>query len=161
MPDFQNYEDIYGKNVNVMKKNFFEWIAYVLLFLWQLPQNLVGLGMLLYFKLKGDLSVRVTNKYSKVYDSKYMYGGISLGTFAFIDKYYPQNSLVPLHEQGHMWDSKVMGPLYLFIVGIPSILNAAFDFTECYYDFFCEAWANKHAGLEADENCRLRLKEQK
>jgi hypothetical protein len=58
-----------------------------------------------------------------------------------------------------MWDSKVMGPLYVFIVGIPSLLNAAFDFTKCYYDFYCEAWANKHAGLGLDKNCHLYIKE--
>ena len=142
-----------------MGKNFFEWIAYVLLFIWQLPQNMVGFIMWLYFKIAGDLETIVNNKYSKVYRSKYMSGGISLGCFAFVSNYSSKKQEVVMHEQGHMWDSKVMGPLYLLIVGLPSLLNAGFGFTKCYYDFFCEAWANRHAGLYADENCILRIKE--
>jgi hypothetical protein len=115
--------------------------------------------MWLYFKLSRDVEVIVKNKYSKVYRSKYMTGGISLGCFAFVDSYYSTRKEVIMHEQGHMWDSKVMGPLYLFIVGLPSLLNAAFGFTKCYYDFFCEAWANKHAGLGVDKYCRLYIKQ--
>lgn len=88
-----------------------------------------------------------------------MSGGISLGTFAFVSDNLAKNEVYPMHEMGHMWDSKAMGPLYLFIVGIPSLLNAAFGFTKCYYDWPPEKLANKHAGLYADKNCRLRIKE--
>lgn len=48
-----------------MKKNFLEWIAYFFLFIWQFLQNLIGIGFLVYFKLRGDLETIVTNKYSK------------------------------------------------------------------------------------------------
>ena len=112
-----------------------------------------------YFKISGDVEVIVENKYSKVYRSKYMSGGISLGCFAFVSNMSARSKAVVMHEQGHMWDSKVMGPLYLFIVGLPSLLNAAFGFTKCYYDWLPEKLANKHAGLDVDENCRLRAKE--
>ena len=88
-----------------------------------------------------------------------MSGGISLGSFAFVSNNLAKKETSIRHEQGHMWDSKVFGPLYLFIVGIPSIMNAAFDFTKCYYDFYTEKWANKHAGLGLDKNCRLYIKE--
>ena len=141
-----------------MKKNFFEWIVYFILFIWQILQNLIGIGFWVYFKLRGDLEVIVNNKYSKVYRSKFMRGGISLGSFAFLSNTLSKRETTVRHEQGHMWDSKVMGPLYVFIVGIPSILNAALNFTKCYYDFYCEAWANKHAGVGLDKNCRLYIK---
>lgn len=142
-----------------MEKNFFEWFIYVLLFIWQLPQNMVGFVMWLYFKLSGDLEMIVKNKYSQVYRSKNMLGGISLGTFAFVSNNLGQNEVYVKHEIGHMWDSKLMGPLYLLIVGLPSLLNAMFGFTKCYYSFFCEAWANKHGGIYADENCMLHINE--
>ena len=142
-----------------MKKNFFEWIVYFILFIWQILQNLIGIGFWIYFKLRGDLETIVTNKYSKVYRSKYMSGGISLGSFAFVSNNLAKKETAVRHEQGHMWDSKVMGPLYFFIVGIPSILNAAFDFTECYYFWFPEVWANKHAGVGVDKNCHLYIKD--
>lgn len=144
-----------------MKKNFFEWVAYILLFIWQIPQNIVGAIMWLHFKIWGDVEPIVKNKYSRVYRSKHMSGGISLGCFAFVSNYSSKKQEVVMHEQGHMWDSKVMGPLYLLIVGLPSLLNAAFGFTKCYYDWFPEKLANKHAGLGVDENCRLYIKEDK
>lgn len=88
-----------------------------------------------------------------------MSGGISLGSFAFVSNNLAKKETAVRHEQGHMWDSKVMGPLYLFIVGIPSLLNASFGFTKCYYDFYCEAWANKHSGVGIDKLCRPYIKE--
>ena len=142
-----------------MKKHFFEWIAYFILFIWQILQNLIGIGFWVYFKLRGDVETIVRNKYSRVYRSKHMVGGISLGNFAFVSNNLAKKETAVRHEQGHMWDSKVMGPLYLFIVGIPSILNAAFKFTKCYYFWFPEVWANKHAKLGVDTLCRLYLKE--
>lgn len=142
-----------------MKKNFFEWVAYVALFIWQILQNIIGLGFWIFFRSKGDVEPIVTNKYSKVYRSKYMSGGISLGSFAFVSNNSAKKETVVRHEQGHMWDSKVMGPLYLFIVGIPSLLNAVFGFTKCYDLFFCEKWANKHAGIGLDKNCRPYIKD--
>lgn len=142
-----------------MKKNFLEWIAYIGLFIWQILQNLIGIGFWVYFKIRGDLETIVTNKYSKVYRSKYMSGGISLGSFAFVSNNLAKKETAVRHEQGHMHDSKLMGPLYLFIIGIPSLLNAAFDFTKCYYDFYPEVRANRWAGVGVDKNCRLYIKD--
>ena len=85
-----------------------------------------------------------------------MSGGISLGPFAFCSKYSASKECVVAHEvDGHTVDSKIFGPLYLLIIGLPSLLNAAFDFTENYYDFWTEKLANKHAGLTTDEFGRL------
>lgn len=142
-----------------MKKNFLEWIAYILLFVWQILQNVSGLLMWLYFKFRGHVETIVKNKYSRVYKSRYMRGGISLGCFAFVSDISAERPTMVLHEQGHMWDSKVMGPLYLVIVGVPSILNAIFHFTKCYYFWPPEVWANKHAGVGVDSSCRLYIKE--
>lgn len=142
-----------------MKKNFFEWIVYIVLFIWQILQNLIGLGFWLVFKLRGDLETIVTNKYSKVYRSKYMRGGISLGCFAFVSDSLAKRETILRHEQGHMHDSKTMGPLYLLIIGLPSLLNAAFDFTECYYSFYPEVRANRFGGVGVDKNCHLYIKE--
>ena len=144
-----------------MKKNFFEWIAYVFLFIWQLPQNIAGFFMWLFFKMRGDVVKIDATKWSTAYKSKYMSGGISLGMFCFLSEYGATQKTSIAHElKGHTVDSRIMGPLYLFIVGIPSILNAAFDFTKCYYDWYPEKWANKHAGLEVDTYCKLKFKEE-
>ena len=142
-----------------MKKSFIEWVAYVFLFIWQIPQNIVGMVMWLYFKMMGDLRRLDATKWSTAWGSVKMSGGISLGMFCFLDRYSSNRKEAIAHElKGHTWDSRLMGPLYLLIVGLPSILNAAFDFTKCYYDFYPEKWANKHAGLIVVSHCRLKFK---
>ena len=84
-----------------------------------------------------------------------MSGGISLGNFIILSKSCAKSVTTVAHEYGHVVDSHMFGPLYLFVIGLPSILNAAFGFTKCYYNFFTEKRANKHAGLGVDTLCRL------
>lgn len=146
-----------------MKKNFWEWIAYIFLFIWQIPQNIVGFVMWAFFKICGDAEPIVKNKYSKVYRSKYMSGGISLGCFAFVSNYSSTKKEIVMHEQGHFFQSKLLGVFYLPIVGVPSLIHAWLHdpYKSCYYDFWCERWANQKSGLDVDENCRLYIKEEK
>ena len=84
-----------------------------------------------------------------------MNGGISLGSFIFLSPYCAKRETTIAHELGHVVDSHKMGILYLFIIGLPSILNAMFNFTECYYSWYPERSANKNAGLGVDTKCRL------
>jgi len=75
------------------------------------------------------------------------WGGISFGAFIFLceeldSEYYHK------HEYGHCLQSLMLGPLYIIIIGIPSICWAGFGkkYREenglTYYDFFTEKWAN-------------------
>lgn len=132
-------------------------ITFYGLFLWQILQNIIGLFMFLYFKMRRDLSLVKYDKFTYCFKSKYMHGGISLGSFIFLSEYSATNEKTIAHEYGHCVDSKIMGPLYLFIIGIPSILNAIFCFTDCYYDFFTEKRANKNAGLIVTKSCKLQF----
>lgn len=123
------------------------------LILWQLPQCLVGLVMLPFI---GKLKRVAYRNYCWAFEAQRMSGGISLGCFVFLSKYNSQRETVIAHEiDGHTKDSKMWGPLYLFVIGLPSILNAWMRFTNCYYDFFTERRANKFAGLGVDSKCRL------
>ena len=126
-------------------------ILFFFSFLWQLPQSVLGLFFLLYFWAMGDIKFLSYKKLCFAFSSKYMAGGISLGNFAFVSTYNGTRKTIVMHEQeGHTFDSKVFGPLYLFVIGIPSIMWAWFgDDNKCYYDFYTEKWANEHAGLEA------------
>jgi len=88
-----------------------------------------------------------------------MSGGISLGPFVFVPSYSVKKPETVAHEvDGHTVDSKIFGLSYLLIIRIPSLLNAVFGFTKCYYDFYTEKWANKHAKLGVDNYCRLYFK---
>lgn len=73
----------------------------------------------------------------------------------FISKYTRDKEFITKHELGHTIQSKYLGPLYLLVIGIPSImwvglrrivpiLRKRYD----YYDFYPEHWANKLAGLK-------------
>jgi hypothetical protein len=58
--------------------------------------------------------------------------GVSLGPVTFGHHGFSKWD----HEAGHTWQSRVLGPLYFFIVGIPSALGA--EYTEDWAD----SWAN-------------------
>ena len=130
---------------------------FVLLCIWQLPQLLVAAVMLLFC---GKLKLVAKRHYNYCFEGSKMKGGISLGPICIVSKSLANYPEGVAHEiDGHTVDSKIMGPLYLLIVGLPSLMNATLNFTSCYYDFYAERWANKHAGLEVNHYCRLEFKE--
>lgn len=49
-------------------------------------------------------------------------GGISLGMFIFTPKRY--GDLLTAHEYGHTIQSLILGPCYLLLVGLPSVIWA-------------------------------------
>ena len=128
------------------KKNVLYWIIFVLLTIWQLPQFIVSLVLIPFL---GEIKKIRDGHYNMCFIGEKMSGGISLGPFSFVSKNIGQKDEYVAHEfDGHTVDSKILGPLYLFVIGIPSLMNAVFGFTRFYYDFYTEKWANKHAGLE-------------
>ena len=118
-----------------------------LLYIWQLPQNLVGLIVLAYCKL--FLKNVSKEKYEDItyYYCKKFSGGISLGNYIIS---YSRNALTIKHEHGHQKQSLYLGPLYLFVIGIPSIVWAGLYGTKLfpykengYYEFYTEQWAER------------------
>lgn len=121
-------------------------IAFIVMFLWQLPQNIVGLFFWLFLR---PAKVIGTHLGCVVRTSFKMRGGISLGNFVFLrDSGYPvlMTSLDVQHELGHCLQSIILGPLYLIVVGIPSLLWAATHTwiapNKSYYWFYTEKWAD-------------------
>lgn len=130
-----------------------------LLWLWQLPQNLCGI---IYRSISENNRISVVETYdsrsvgAKVYLQK-ANGGISLGKYIFINQDYIDEEIVIKHECGHVKQSKILGPLYLLVIGIPSILHAWLNnYIGCcwkngeynYYHFYTEKWANKLMSIE-------------
>lgn len=118
----------------------------LLLYLWQLPQNLVGLVVRMIYKPTkrklGDITYYYSNKFP---------GGISLGKYIILGM---ENEDTIKHEHGHQVQSKYLGWLYLIIVGLPSIIWAALYGTVIpytyngYYKFYTESWADKLGGVQ-------------
>ena len=136
-------------------------IKEIILWIWQLPQNIGGLIVLLMYGY--DKKVIAPNG-NIAYFSNRMSGGISLGKYSVIDDYYIRKCKtdeaildldVTKHEAlGHGTQSRWLGPLYLFVIGIPSIVWAwlypsnLFPYTRNgYYRFYTEKWADKLAGI--------------
>ena len=46
------------------------------------------------------------------------------------------------HEYGHTWQSRILGSLYLPVIGLPSFFSAAIDPWK-HEQFYTERWADK------------------
>lgn len=133
-------------------KNILKWGLLPFYVLWQLPQVIVALFMMPFL---GKMKLIKYDKHCWAFECEKMSGAISLGCFIFLSPYSAQRETTIAHEFGHCVDSKKYGVAYLLLIGLPSILNAWFGFTKCYYDWYPEKWANKNAGLGVDSLCRL------
>lgn len=89
----------------------------VILWIWQLPQNLIGLLLLLI--LKGETKHKLGS--IRFYFLDTFPGGITLGEYIIVGN---RQELIVRHEFGHVLQSRILGPLYLLVIGLPSILHA-------------------------------------
>ena len=89
---------------------------------WGLPQTLVGLAMAI--KYRRCPRKRVGGAVATLHDGDW--GGVSLGMFIFVPQgLRPEREAALLsHEYGHTFQSALLGPLYLLLVGVPSFLWA-------------------------------------
>ena len=143
--------------MDIKPRSFLWWIIFIILCIWQLPQLIVALVMIPFLGHK----VKVADRhFNFCYCAEKMSGGISLGPLAFVSEYSNRPEVIAHETDGHTVDSKMWGPLYLFVIGIPSIMWAwLYDNKKhCYYDFFTERRANRFAGLIAS-GCRLKFKD--
>lgn len=124
-----------------------------LLWVWQLPQHLMGLLFVLLFGRKAQ---------KERYESAIVYWisqewGISLGWYIFLNPNLHNKTTVK-HEYGHSIQSQRLGPLYLFVVGLPSITMNTLSmilyragkpaFARNYYNRWPESWADTLGGVK-------------
>lgn len=121
----------------------------ILLYLWQLPQNLLGLALVAIYGAKRQTEVfsKWTSEVFDVYVSARMRGGISLGKYIILGKWHTRNDV--LHEHGHQIQSRWLGWLYLPTVGLVSGLRAWLNLYKPgrYYDAWPENEADKLGGV--------------
>ena len=133
------------------KRNTIQIFLFPLLFLWQLPQNLVALCILLFSKKIRKIDFRND---CLVLEAKLPKdaGGVSLGNFAIVSPCCNNERTIRHEADGHTVDSKIFGPLYLLIIGLPSALHLLWfnrhGVGKDYHDFYTERWADRHAGLQ-------------
>lgn len=118
--------------------------------LWQFPQNILALcieGILCqvaYREGKADGNTIIVNST--------LPSAMSLGDYLFVNPMSSQKSIQ--HECGHSKQSDILGPLYLIVIGIPSLLHNILHYLYSkigikwnYYSFYTESWANKLVGI--------------
>lgn len=119
-------------------------IINILKYIWQLPQNIVALIYLWYLNVHNMIPAIKEYKDRKIY-TKYSSGSVTLGKYIFLSPRATEATLK--HEYGHTVQSLILGPLYLIVIGLPSIIWAATHkiiAPDKSYDwFYTEAWANK------------------
>lgn len=126
-------------------------ILCILAIIWQLPQFLLGLIIRIFFaekKVWRSIHIRTTGTYIKVRFYYWKYNsGLSLSTsFRFINENASTNTA--MHETGHSYQSLYLGPLYLIVIGLPSLIWNLLHQTKYfknlnYYAFYTEKWADK------------------
>ena len=126
----------------------------VLLWLWQLPQHLLALLVIL-FTRASRMSAEGTTYWSTY--RKRFYWAVSLGNYILVSGFTTKNML--MHEHGHQLQSMYLGPLYLVLIGLPSftfnIADRLFhkkwaDSRRAQWDYSLpwEAWADKLGGVQ-------------
>ena len=115
----------------------------ILLFLWLLPQNIIGLIVFFFTKLRGAKSETYNGTIVTRWKRS---GGISLGQFIFVPQYAGEKTIK--HEYGHYIDGTCLGWLYGVVIGIPSFIWAGCfgkyraKHNISYYDFYTEKRAD-------------------
>lgn len=123
-----------------------KYLKFILLLIWQLPQSIVGWAMMLFFVIFGKVKLLHYINNTFIFESSLMRGSISLGTVIICCSTHADKPATIQHELGHVKQSKYLGWLYLFVIGIPSIVWASIYRRlgyRNYYHFYTEKWANK------------------
>lgn len=120
----------------------------ILIWVWQLPQHLLALLILLLIPHEKVNQIGL----SKIYLLKCKKDfGISLGQYILLSHNYCYRKIMK-HEYGHSIQSLLFGPIYLIVIGLPSVtLNRLTYFkildNKIYYKLWPENWANTLGGV--------------
>lgn len=134
-------------------KGFKLFIYYFLQWTWGILQNLAGLGMRCYLLIKNRNRDKASFKFfgAQVTELEKGHGSMGMGMFIFLGhKGDKDEKEVLVHEYGHTWQSAILGPFYLIVIGLPSFTWAFLPvFNKMrkkkkirYADFYPESWAN-------------------
>ena len=120
---------------------------------WGLPQNLAGLFVYI-IKMHDGRVGSYRNARTVTWNTD---RSMSLGMFIFLG--YGAGERILKHEYGHSLQSVILGPAYLFAVGIPSFLWCNFEPIArkwksgrvSYYSRYPESWADRLGFARSDE----------
>lgn len=151
---------------NIIKKILYYMKEFILI-IWQLPQEIVG--FLIWLILNENKKPVKTSigpcKFYFLHRAKWW--GVSLAHFIMLS--YDETQWTLKHEIGHQKQSRILGPLYLLLIGLPSIsFNIldriahknwkSYERINWYYNKLpWERWANELMGIGYDVNQRRHI----
>lgn len=116
---------------------------------WGLPNELIG-NVLSYGAI--EIFGGTTENYENVLliNLKQDFGAFGFGSKVIGTEDFLNDKVVASHEQGHYYQSLIVGPAYPFAIAAPSGIHAGMyrDSSNDYYDFYTERWANYLAGIK-------------
>lgn len=119
--------------------------------IWEFIQNFIGFLETRIHKLRMAHKFKGCKIYYIRHDDSHC-----IGKYIFINKYSDEH-IILRHEYGHRIQSMILGPLYMLVIYIPSLVHylyfsckifiLAVSMKETswdeYYDFYTEKWADK------------------
>ena len=134
-------------------------MKYILLWIWQLPQNLIGFFLTRKYYLKSTVSSDID--FPVYYKFNFFNSCVSLGDYIIADYWtaHCKDRNPQKHEYGHHLQSLRLGWLNLLIIGLPlitfniydRIFHKEWDYEKrCkwYYSLPWEYWADKLGGVK-------------
>lgn len=130
-------------------------IRTILQYTWELPQTLLGEVVLMIGRFYAAKWQTTDYKDVRLHRSAIRWG-VSLGRHIILGNNYSDETIK--HEYGHTRQSLFLGPVYLLVVGLPSITMNIIsqisykygkgEFSRNYYNRWPENWADKLGGVE-------------
>ena len=125
---------------------------------WGLPQNIIGAVIWLAVNLKEPKRKRFVFHGSPVTVWK-LHSSLGIGLFIFVSEYGMREEVL-VHEYGHTVQSLILGPFFLPVIGLPSLLWAGMPvFARMrmkkgikYCSFYPEKWANHEGKRKTGHN---------
>ena len=125
-------------------KTVFHWIIQ---FSWGIVQNVMGLALTAFLRLFRHAAKRPPF-FGAVVTKWRRRGSMALGGYIFLGKNGTEEVLV--HEYGHTVQSLILGPFFLPVIGLPSLIWANFRpfrryrerKQKRYTSFYPERWAS-------------------
>ena len=152
-------------------KIFLGIIDYTLQWTWGILQTLIGLAMWFALRVAGRSERHGRFRFAAVTGWKNI-GSLGMGMFIFISRALPLKDLgneqpgtaeehTLSHEYGHTVQSAILGPFYLLVIGLPSLLWCNFppaakrwkSGRKEYESFYPEKWATR-LGLRTEARHR-------
>ena len=122
---------------------------------WEAPQNALGFLFLVLNRINGAV-VDCSRERRRMF-IRLRNGAVSLGYFVFWSMesndifYLDENN--KFHEYGHSIQSRIFGPLYLLIIGLPSVFRVLY--ARRYFKKYKTRWPGYYAGFPENWADRL------